>query len=100
MTLFPKVESWIFGANIPGKKNTVMFYMAGIGAYRQQLEAVRETTATRFRLQLKRCARPHGGGHRRRKPVPVGNPRVQDLTGVGSRDLVADGRQCRWRYVG
>jgi cyclohexanone monooxygenase len=41
MTLFPKVESWIFGANIPGKKNTVMFYMAGIGAYRQQLEAVR-----------------------------------------------------------
>jgi cation diffusion facilitator CzcD-associated flavoprotein CzcO len=41
MTLFPKVESWIFGANIPGKKNTVMFYMAGISAYRQQLEAVR-----------------------------------------------------------
>ena len=41
MTLFPKVESWIFGANIPGKKKTVMFYMAGIGAYRQQLEAVR-----------------------------------------------------------
>jgi hypothetical protein len=24
MTLFPKVESWIFGANIPGKKKTVM----------------------------------------------------------------------------
>lgn len=41
MTLFPKVESWIFGANIPGKKSTVMFYMAGLGAYRQQLEAVR-----------------------------------------------------------
>ncbi len=41
MTLFPKVESWIFGANIPGKKNKVMFYMAGIGAYRQQLDAVR-----------------------------------------------------------
>lgn len=42
MTLFPKVESWIFGANVPGKKNTVMFYMAGIGAYRQQLAEVRE----------------------------------------------------------
>ena len=41
MTLFPKVDSWIFGANIPGKKNTVMFYMAGIGAYRQQLAEVR-----------------------------------------------------------
>jgi cyclohexanone monooxygenase len=40
MTLFPKCESWIFGANIPGKKNTVMFYMAGIGAYRQQLADV------------------------------------------------------------
>lgn len=41
MTLFPKVDSWIFGANIPGKKKTVMFYMAGIGAYRKQLETVR-----------------------------------------------------------
>jgi len=41
MTLFPKVESWIFGANIPGKKNSVMFYMAGISAYRQQLESVK-----------------------------------------------------------
>jgi cyclohexanone monooxygenase len=40
MTLFPKVDSWIFGANIPGKKRTVMFYMAGIGAYRQQLQTV------------------------------------------------------------
>ncbi|MGQ0502030.1 MAG: flavin-containing monooxygenase [Panacagrimonas sp.] len=36
MTLFPKAESWIFGANIPGKPNTVMFYMAGLGAYRQK----------------------------------------------------------------
>ncbi|MBB3084407.1 flavin-containing monooxygenase [Geodermatophilus sabuli] len=42
MTLFPKVESWIFGANIPGKKNAVMFYMAGIGAYRQKLGEVAE----------------------------------------------------------
>lgn len=40
MTLFPKAESWIFGANIPGKKNAVMFYMAGIGAYRQKLGEV------------------------------------------------------------
>jgi cyclohexanone monooxygenase len=39
--LFPKADSWIFGANIPGKKNTVMFYMAGIGAYRQKLDEVR-----------------------------------------------------------
>ncbi len=41
MTLFPQADSWIFGANIPpGKKNAVMFYMAGIAAYRQQLADV------------------------------------------------------------
>lgn len=34
MTLFPKAESWIFGANIPGKPNTVMFYLGGLAAYR------------------------------------------------------------------
>jgi hypothetical protein len=32
MTLFPQAESWIFGANIPGKKKAVMFSMAEIGA--------------------------------------------------------------------
>ena len=42
MTLFPKAESWIFGANIPGKKNAVMFYMAGIGNYRNAINAVKE----------------------------------------------------------
>ena len=30
-TLFAKVDSWIFGANIPGKKQTVMFYLGGLG---------------------------------------------------------------------
>jgi cyclohexanone monooxygenase len=38
MTLFPKAESWIFGANIPGKKNAVRFYMGGMGNYRKVLE--------------------------------------------------------------
>jgi cation diffusion facilitator CzcD-associated flavoprotein CzcO len=37
-TLFPKAESWIFGANIPGKKNAVRFYMGGLGNYRKVLE--------------------------------------------------------------
>lgn len=37
MTLFPKAESWIFGANIPGKKNAVMFYMGGMANYRAAL---------------------------------------------------------------
>ncbi|MER7434812.1 flavin-containing monooxygenase [Pseudonocardia alni] len=40
MTLFPKVESWIFGQNVAGKKSTVMFFMAGMGAYRQKLAEV------------------------------------------------------------
>ncbi|MFZ3141002.1 flavin-containing monooxygenase [Polaromonas sp.] len=39
-TLFPKADSWIFGANIPGKTKTVMFYLAGLGAYSQKLNEV------------------------------------------------------------
>lgn len=42
MTLFPKAESWIFGANSPGKKNVVMFYLAGLGNYRKAINAVQE----------------------------------------------------------
>lgn len=40
MTLFPKAQSWIFGANIPGKKNAVMFYMGGLRNYRAALDDV------------------------------------------------------------
>jgi len=40
MTLFPKAEaSWIFGANIPGKKRTVMFYLGGLKTYRELTDA-------------------------------------------------------------
>ena len=42
MTLFPKAESWIYGANIPGKKNAVMFYLAGLGNYRAAIGAVKD----------------------------------------------------------
>ncbi len=34
MTLFTKVDSWIFGANVPGKKPSVLFYLGGLGNYR------------------------------------------------------------------
>ena len=37
MTMFPKAASWIFGANTPGRPSTVMFYMAGLAAYRTRL---------------------------------------------------------------
>ena len=40
-TLFPKAESWIFGANVPGKKHTVMFFMGGLGMYRGKLAELR-----------------------------------------------------------
>lgn len=33
-TVFTKVDSWIFGANIPGKTNSVLFYLGGLGNYR------------------------------------------------------------------
>ncbi|MBA8824084.1 cation diffusion facilitator CzcD-associated flavoprotein CzcO [Saccharopolyspora lacisalsi] len=36
-TLFPKAASWIFGANVPGKKRTVMFYLGGLKGYRALL---------------------------------------------------------------
>ena len=40
MTLFPKADSWIFGANIPGKKKSVMFYLGGLGNYTQALKDI------------------------------------------------------------
>jgi cyclohexanone monooxygenase len=49
-TLFPKVDSWIFGANIPGKKNSVMFYFGGLGPYRRKLREVAESGYSGFAL--------------------------------------------------
>jgi cation diffusion facilitator CzcD-associated flavoprotein CzcO len=39
-TLFPEVDSWINGANIPGKPKAVMVYMGGMGAYTEELARV------------------------------------------------------------
>ncbi|KAJ4521799.1 hypothetical protein HRR73_002997 [Exophiala dermatitidis] len=39
-SLFKKTNSWIFGANIPGKRHTVMFYFGGLAAYRKVLREV------------------------------------------------------------
>jgi cyclohexanone monooxygenase len=39
-TLFAKTESWIFGANIPGKPHAVLFYIGGLAPYRQILADV------------------------------------------------------------
>ncbi|OOL31551.1 cyclohexanone monooxygenase [Rhodococcus rhodochrous] len=42
-TLFAKADSWIFGANIPGKKRTVMFYLGGLKEYRSILASESST---------------------------------------------------------
>ncbi|PSK44012.1 hypothetical protein B9Z65_1729 [Elsinoe australis] len=39
-SLFRKTDSWIFGANVPGKKHAVMFYFKGLSAYRKELREV------------------------------------------------------------
>jgi cyclohexanone monooxygenase len=52
-TLFPKAESWIFGANIPGKKNTVYFYMGGLKEYRSVLAQERLNNFSNFKLKAK-----------------------------------------------
>ncbi|MFJ5760650.1 flavin-containing monooxygenase [Neobacillus sp. NPDC093182] len=37
-TLFHKAQSWIYGANIPGKPFSLRFYMGGMGNYNKELE--------------------------------------------------------------
>ena len=39
-TLFPQVDSWINGANIPGKPVAVMAYMGGMGGYMNELKRI------------------------------------------------------------
>lgn len=49
-TLFPKAQSWIFGANIPGKKNAVLFYMGGLAKYREALDEVKQSNYATLHL--------------------------------------------------
>jgi cyclohexanone monooxygenase len=51
-SLFKITDSWIFGANVPGKKNAVMFYFGGLGNYRKKLEEVRVNGYQGFREGL------------------------------------------------
>jgi cyclohexanone monooxygenase len=39
-TLFARTDSWINGANVPGKPRAAMFYMGGMAAYARELEAM------------------------------------------------------------
>lgn len=48
-SLFRKTDSWIFGSNISGKKHAVLFYFAGISAYRKVLNDVVQGNYKGFR---------------------------------------------------
>ena len=37
-SVFGRVDSWIFGANIPGKKPSVLFYLGGLSAMKDLLD--------------------------------------------------------------
>lgn len=50
-TLFAKTDSWIFGANIPGKSNKVYFYMGGLGAFSEELDAVKKADYRGFKFK-------------------------------------------------
>ncbi|EXF95873.1 cyclohexanone monooxygenase [Pseudomonas fluorescens HK44] len=50
-TLFAKTDSWIFGANIPGKSNKVYFYMGGLGAFSEHLTAVKNNEYRGFKFK-------------------------------------------------
>jgi hypothetical protein len=50
-TLFAKTDSWIFGANIPGKSNKVYFYMGGLGAFSEQLASVKNNDYRGFKFR-------------------------------------------------
>ncbi len=39
-TLLSEVDSWFFGANIPGKKRTVLMYFGGVPVYRKKVDDV------------------------------------------------------------
>lgn len=42
-SLFRRTNSWMFGANIPGKKPSVLFFLGGIKMYREQLQAAAQS---------------------------------------------------------
>ena len=50
-TLFPKANSWFLGANIPGKPRVFMPYVAKIGIYRGECQAVADDGYTGFTLR-------------------------------------------------
>ncbi|MQY23801.1 flavin-containing monooxygenase [Nocardia macrotermitis] len=40
MTLYPKVDSWYVGSNVPGKPRVMYAYIGGVGPYREKCDQV------------------------------------------------------------
>lgn len=49
-TLFQVTDSWINGANIPGKPRTSMWYMGGMGNYMQEMNAIKSDNYRGFQI--------------------------------------------------
>ena len=49
-TLFQVTDSWINGANIPGKPRTSMWYMGGMSAYMAEMNRIRDNDYRGFRI--------------------------------------------------
>lgn len=47
-TILPKSQSWILGANIPGKPLSLNFYMGGYGKYKDILQSIRSNNYQEF----------------------------------------------------
>ena len=67
--MFGKVNSWIFGANIPGKKRSVLFYLGGLGEYRKIVAA--EVAAGYPGFVIKSPPLPVGASHVKRPGRPA-----------------------------
>jgi cyclohexanone monooxygenase len=50
LTLFPQVDSWINGANVPGKPKASMFFMEGMATYMKELEGMLRSGYAPFRF--------------------------------------------------
>lgn len=61
-TLYPKVNSWYVGANIPGKARRFAVYLGGFSAYRARCQEIAERGYEGFRLERSpKQAREHAG---------------------------------------
>ena len=68
-TVFGSVDSWIFGANIPGKKRSVLFYLGGLSEYRKILDAEAAAGYPSFITRVPPL--PVGAAHTKRPSRPV-----------------------------